>query len=83
MESAVSEEPTAALATFGLFCFGKGVGNVFLGPISASLISPMIVIGSYGVMKYKAVILLNGTCMLCSVFNIGIWYVRPKRLRTV
>jgi hypothetical protein len=81
--TAVSEEPTAALATFSLFCFGKGVGNVFAGPISASLISPVIVIGSYGATKYKAVILLTDACMLCSIVSRGAWYTRPKAIRTI
>jgi hypothetical protein len=70
MGTAVSEELTAARATFGLFCFGKGVRNVFAGPLSTSLISPVIVIGSYGVTKYKSVILLTGACMLCSIVSI-------------
>jgi hypothetical protein len=83
MGSAVSDEPTAVLATFSLFCFGKGVRNVVACPISASLIQPVIVIGSYGAMKYKAVILFTGTCMLCSAVSVGAWHTRPKRLRTV
>ena len=82
MGSAVSDEPTAALATFSLFCFGKGVGNVVAGPISASLIQPVVLIGSYGSMKYKAVILFTGSCMLCSAASVGAWWARPKRLRT-
>jgi MFS family permease len=83
MGSAVSDEPTAALATFSLFCFGKGVGNVVAGPISAGLIQPVTVVESYGVMKYKAVILFTGACMLCSAFSVAAWYVTPKRLRTL
>ena len=83
MGSAVSDEPTAALATFSLFCFGKGIGNVAAGPISASLIQPVIAIGSYGAMKYQAVILFGGSCMLCSAVSVGAWYVRPKRLATM
>jgi MFS family permease len=84
MGSAVSNEPTAALATFSLFCFGKGVGNVVAGPISASLIRPIIEIESYGVMKYKAVILFTGACMLGSTGSVAAWYVKQKRwLRAV
>lgn len=83
MGTAVSDEPTAALATFSLFCFGKGLGNVAAGPISASLISPVIVIGNYGVVKYKAVILFTGACMLCSAVSVGVWYARPKRIETI
>ncbi|KAG0650380.1 Riboflavin transporter MCH5 [Hyphodiscus hymeniophilus] len=81
MGSAVTEEPTAALATFSLFCFGKGVGNVAAGPISASLIRSDLVIGSYGAMKYKAIILFTGTCMLCSAISVVTWSTRSKMLR--
>jgi hypothetical protein len=34
MGTAVTGEPTAALAMFSIFCFGQGVGNVLAGPIS-------------------------------------------------
>lgn len=79
MGSAVSNEPTAALATFSLFCFGKGVGNVVAGPISAGLILPSIEIGGYGATKYKAMILFMGSCMLASTVSIAGWYVRQKK----
>jgi len=83
MGSAVSEEPTAALATFSLFCFGKGIGNVVAGPISAGLLRPVVVIDTYGAMKYKAVIIFTGTCMFCSAASLGAWYITPKRLRSL
>jgi MFS family permease len=78
MGSAVSNVPTAALATYSLFCVGKGVGNVVAGPISASLIRPITEIGSYGVMKYKAIILFTGACMLGSTVSVVARYVRQK-----
>lgn len=77
--SAVSNEPTAALATFSLFCFAKGVGNVVAGPISASLIRPMTEVESYGLMKYKAIILFTGACMLGSTVSVVAWYLRQKK----
>lgn len=79
MGSAVIEEPSAALTTFSLFCAGKGIGNVLAGPISASLIQSMVHIEDYGALKYKAVILFTGACMLCSASTVGAWYVRPIR----
>jgi predicted MFS family arabinose efflux permease len=79
MGSAVSNEPTAAMATFSLFCFGKGIGNVVAGPISAGLILPFTEKESYGAMKYKAVILFMGSCMLASTISVAVWYVRQKR----
>ncbi len=83
MASAVNDGPTAALSTYSLFCFGKGVGNVAAGPISANLIQSVTVIGSYGVMKYKAVILFTGTCMLCSAISVVAWSARWKRFGRV
>ena len=44
----VSEDPTVALVTFGVFCFLKAVGNVITGPISAGLILEETVKGEYG-----------------------------------
>lgn len=79
MGSAVTTEPTAALATFSLFCFGKGVGNVVAGPISASLILPFTRVDSYGAMKYKAVILFMGSCMVGSTVSVAAWYVRQRK----
>ena len=78
MSSAVSNEPTAALATFSLFCFGKGVGNVVAGPISAGLIRPMTQLDSYGVLKYKEIILFTGSCMLGSTVSVVAWWGNKK-----
>lgn len=83
MGSAVTEDPSAALSTFSLFCFGKGVGNVLTGPISAGMLSPAVVIGAYGAGKYKAVIIFTGGCFICSAASIGAWYMRPKTMRAL
>ena len=79
MGSAVTEEPTAALATFSLLCCGKGVGNVVAGPISAQLIQGRVMVGSYGAMKYRGIILFMGACMLGSAISVGTWWAKPKR----
>ena len=81
MGTAVSEEPTAALATFGILTFCQGSGNVLAGPISAGLLSGGIQRDSYGLMRYKALIVFTGGCMLLSALSVGSWYVRPRRLR--
>jgi len=52
MGTAVSSEPTAAFAAFGLFNFGKGVGNVLAGPISGSLLKGTISPGAFGANRY-------------------------------
>ena len=78
MVSAVSAEQSAELA-FSLFCFGKGVGNILAGPISAGLILPVVRVSSYGAFKYKAVVVFTGGSMLLSAISVGSWYLRPKR----
>ena len=81
MGTAVSEEPTAALATFGILTFCQGSGNVLAGPISAGLLSGRVQRDSYGVMRYKSLVIFTGGCMLLSALCVGSWYLRPRRLR--
>lgn len=83
MGSAVTEEPTAAMATFSLFCFGKGVGNVAAGPLSAALIRKGVVLGSYGALRYMSVIVFTGSCMLASALSVAAWWVKLKWPRTL
>ena len=66
MGTAVSEEPTAALATFGILTFCQGSGNVLAGPISAGLLEGGIQRDSYGVLRYKSLVIFTGGCMLLS-----------------
>ena len=80
MGTAVSEEPTAALATFGIFVCCQGVGNVLAGPISVELLKGPVRREMYGVVRYKAMVIFTGACMLLSAVSIGTWYVRPQRL---
>lgn len=79
MVSAVSEGQSAALAMFSVFCFGKGVGNILAGPISASLILPTVSVSDYGVLKYRSVVIFTGTCMLLSAISISTWYAQRIR----
>ena len=81
MGTAVSEEPTAALATFGTFNFCRGLGIVLAGPISSGLLSGGVKQDSYGITRYRAMVIFTGTCMLASALSVGSWYVRPRRTR--
>ena len=80
MGTTLSEDPTAALATFSVFAFGKGVGNVLAGPISAGLISQITSLGDYGVLRYKGVVIFTGVCMFLSSLSVGAWYINPRKL---
>ena len=81
MVTAVSEDPTAALATFGSLTFCQGCGNILAGPISAGLLSAGIQRGAFGIMRYKALIVFTGCCMLLSALTVGSLYIRPRTIR--
>ncbi|CAO2647664.1 Nn.00g085860.m01.CDS01 [Neocucurbitaria sp. VM-36] len=79
MVTAISKEPSASQAMFGLFCFGKGIGNVLAGPISAGLLRGSGNTGGYGNGIYKAIVIFTGVCLLLSAGSLGsIYYVRLK-----
>ncbi|KAH8816590.1 MFS transporter, MCP family, solute carrier family 16, member 10, variant [Xylogone sp. PMI_703] len=75
MGTAVTQQQAAAFMTFSLFSFGKGLGNVLAGPISAGLLSHSIVDRSYGMTKYQGVIVFMGICMLSSAAIVGAWHI--------
>jgi MFS family permease len=64
MATAVSDEPAAAQAVFGMFNFGKGVGNVAAGPISAAVLRWETADAGYGLGVYKSVVVFAGVCLL-------------------
>ncbi|KAH7348137.1 major facilitator superfamily domain-containing protein [Pyrenochaeta sp. MPI-SDFR-AT-0127] len=79
MVTAISTETSASQAMFGLFCFGKGVGNILAGPISAGLLRKSNDTGGYGHGMYKAVVVFTGTCLLLSAGSLSTIYFKPKR----
>jgi hypothetical protein len=80
MGTAISSEPTAAFAAFGLLNFGKGVGNVLSGPISGALLSKTVNVHVYGAAKYKPMILFTGSCMALSSIVVLLPYFRLLRV---
>lgn len=78
MVTAVSEEPSAAQAIFGMFNFGKGVGNIVAGPISAGLLRRSSGDEGYGLGMYKAVVLFTGVCLLLSAGSLVTVHIKRK-----
>jgi MFS family permease len=76
MATAISEEPSASQTMFSLFCFGKGVGNVLAGPISAGLLRVSADTGGGEEGKYKAVEIFTGVCLLLSAGSLSTAYFR-------
>ncbi|KAF2022596.1 MFS general substrate transporter [Setomelanomma holmii] len=79
MVTAVSNEPSASQAIFGLFCCGKGVGNILAGPIGAALLRRSNNIGEYGHDMYKAVVMFTGMSLLLSAGSLNTIYFKLKR----
>ncbi|OAP61505.1 hypothetical protein AYL99_03708 [Fonsecaea erecta] len=75
----VTTDVTSAFAVFGLFNFGKGIGNVLAGPISANMLFNQIHIGQYGVGKYQVLVLFTGSCMLASALSIAVGYLKIRK----
>ena len=78
MVTAVCTEPSAAQAMFGLFNFGKGIGNIAAGQLSAGLLKWSSGDARYGLGTYKAIVLFSGTCLLLSAGSLGTVHVKPK-----
>ncbi|KIX94174.1 uncharacterized protein Z520_10200 [Fonsecaea multimorphosa CBS 102226] len=79
MGMGVTTDVTSAFAVFGLFNFGKGIGNVLAGPISANMLFKHIHVGRYAVGKYEVLVLFTGSCMLASALSIAIGYLKIRK----
>lgn len=82
MGTAITAEPSAAFAAFGLLNFGKGVGNVLAGPIGGALLKRTAETVEYGTGRYEIVVLFTGTCMIVSAAAVGLCYVDPAKWRS-
>lgn len=76
---AVSDQPAASQAMFGLFNFGKGVGNVLAGPIGTALVRSSVRASGYGHGTYKAVVIFTGICWAVSAGSLSTIYWRQKK----
>nr|OQO30280.1 hypothetical protein B0A51_03106 [Rachicladosporium sp. CCFEE 5018] len=81
MGMAVSSEPSAAFAAFGLLNVGKGIGNLAAGPLSGALLGKGVEAGGYGVGRFGTVVLFSGTCLAVSAAVLPLGFVRRLRSR--
>lgn len=80
MVTAIDDEPSAHQAMFSLFCFGKGVGNVLAGPISAGLLRHTSSMGGYAHGMYRAVVIFTGVCLFLSAGSLVATKVPMKKM---
>ncbi|GJN72726.1 hypothetical protein PLIIFM63780_006789 [Purpureocillium lilacinum] len=67
--SLLSEDPQTV---YSLMAFGKGIGNVVTGPISAGLVRGQVTAGGYGLGRFGGLVVFVGSLMLLSSLE-GVW----------
>lgn len=80
MGKAVSEDSSAAVATYAILVFVQGIGNILAGPVSGALLVGRVDRGGFGVLRYSALTILMGVCLGMSAVVVGLWHLRPKNL---
>lgn len=84
MVSKIGGSPSTSQVLFGLFCFGKGLGNILAGPISAGLLrrsTHTLPKADYADTSYRWVVIFTGGCLLLSAFSSLSVYCTPKTRR--
>ncbi|KAK2591193.1 hypothetical protein QQS21_011127 [Conoideocrella luteorostrata] len=76
MTTAVTSDPLTVPFVFGLFNFGKGIGNVLAGPISSNLLFSATSAESYGLAKYMPLIVFTGCSMIFGSLTMGLRHAR-------
>ncbi|OAA64858.1 Major facilitator superfamily transporter [Cordyceps fumosorosea ARSEF 2679] len=79
-DGSASSSSSAAPMVYGLLNFGKGLGNVFAGPIGGNLVARAG--GQFGgdALAYRWVVVFTGICMLASAGAIGAKYLKSVRV---
>ncbi|PQE17528.1 Major facilitator superfamily transporter protein [Rutstroemia sp. NJR-2017a BBW] len=70
MGTAVTSNQSSALAIFCVFSFLQGIGNILAGPISGSLLSPVVDSHEYGYVRYKVLVIFTACSMVVSAASI-------------
>ncbi|CAK7211490.1 hypothetical protein SCUCBS95973_001133 [Sporothrix curviconia] len=63
------------LATYAIFIFLQGVGNILTGPISAAITLSPVSLRDYGLRKYVGMVLLTGSSSVLATAFIGGWHL--------
>ncbi|KAL3490190.1 MFS general substrate transporter [Aspergillus germanicus] len=74
MGRAVSDDPSTIFATYAIFVFLQGVGNVLVSPISAALIGGNAVRERFAVGRFDGVVILTGVSSVLAAVVIGGWH---------
>lgn len=80
MSTAVTSDAITMPLVFGLFNFGKGIGNVLAGPISSNLLFRGTSLGSYGADKYMPLIVFTGCSMIFGSLTLGLRHLKLLKI---
>ncbi|TEY50410.1 hypothetical protein BOTCAL_0277g00080 [Botryotinia calthae] len=80
MGKLICSDPASVVSIYSIFVCLQGVGNVLVGPISGGLFGERVVLGGYGVERYKDMVIYTGCCMAGCAGVIGGWWLRPRGL---
>ncbi|CAG9942871.1 unnamed protein product [Clonostachys rosea f. rosea IK726] len=77
--SIISEDPQPV---YSMMSFGKGIGNIVTGPISAMLVTRPVQLSAYGLGRFEPAIIFVGSLMLCSSLGIIGWPLKQYLVRS-
>lgn len=81
MGKAVSDDPSSVVATYSIFVFLQGIGNILAGPVSTGLLAKQVAKSQYGIERYKNMVIFTGACMFGSAAVIAAWWCRPAGIK--
>lgn len=74
MGRAVSDDPSTVFATYAVFVFLQGVGNILVGPISGGLMASRDVIREdYAAGQYEGIVILTGASSFLAGILVVVW----------
>ncbi|KAF3018987.1 hypothetical protein E8E14_012623 [Neopestalotiopsis sp. 37M] len=77
----VSDDASTVFATYAIFVFLQGIGNILVSPISAALMTPESDARQYGAGSYSKVVLLTGSTSLFAAITILAWFLAGAGIR--
>ncbi|PVH81254.1 MFS general substrate transporter [Cadophora sp. DSE1049] len=81
MGKAVSDDPSALVATYAILCFCQGIGNVLVGPISSALLSQRAAVDAYAIWRFRNMVIFTGGSMFLSAVVVVPWLLWPRQKR--
>lgn len=74
MGTALTEDSTAVLASYGMFSAQKGLGNILEGPLSSALWQTRTTSAGFGLGAYSGLIWFTGSCFIASALVIPLYH---------